>query len=340
MSRRGVQKERDTGGKSVSNSKQHHTDAVQNHQYPSPKIILKDLESHRDQWFELRRNKISGSNVAVVCGLSPYKSPLQLWAEWTGKVEDTFRGNKFTQLGTTLEPLVASWFSERSGLPVTKADALYGDPEHDWLVCSPDYLLADGTPVEVKTGHPRTAHRWADGKAPYEYVLQLQIQMRVLRRPRGILTAYLGDVESMPDVAVDYDPELFNMVQEKCESFLDCVQRDVPPAAGAGDSDLLRIISNRDEGTSVKWVNDEAATVQYLVAQAKDYAETCSKIRKELDKLEKTKKELENRIKQFLGSATIGELPDGRLVRLNTVHVSEKVVNAYAYDRLMLPKNP
>jgi putative phage-type endonuclease len=316
-----------------------HTPDVQDHKYLSPKIILKDLDANRAEWLNLRRGKISSSNVAVVCGLSPYKSPLQLWAEWTGKVEDTFSGNKATQVGNALEPLVASWFAERTGLGVDKADALYGDQELSWLVCSPDYLINGGDPLEIKTGSFRTAHRWGEGRAPYEYVLQLQIQMRVLGRSRGVLTAFLGDFESMPDVSVEYDPELFAMVREKSEAFLDCVRQDIPPAAGAGDAELIRTISQREEGAVVVWNETEADVVVFLVAQARAAAETAAKIRKELDTVDKQRKELENRIKQMMGKCTVGNLPDGRCVRLTTVHVGEKTVGPYSYDRLGLPKN-
>lgn len=317
----------------------HHTQEIQNTEYLAPKILLSDIEQNRDEWLRLRKGKISSSNVAVVCGLSPWKSPLQLWAEWTGKISDDFKGNKATQLGTALEPLVASWFAERTGLGLTKADALFVDSELPWLVCTPDYLLPSGDPLEIKTGNPRTAYKWAEGAAPFEYVLQVQIQMRVLRRNKGMLTAYLGDFENMPDVLIGYDAELFGMVREKAEEFLDCVQKDIPPAAGSGDADLIRIITKREEGTVKRWQGAEGELVTYLAAQVKDTAETCSKIRKELEKLERVKKELENRIKQAMGTATLGELPDGRTIRLSTVHVSEKVVGPYSYDRLTLPKN-
>lgn len=316
------------------------TPEIQNREDLSPKILISEIEKNRDEWLKLREGKISSSNAAVVCGISPFKTPLQLWAEWTGKVKDSFKGNKATQLGTTLEPLVASWYAERNGVEVRHGDALFVDSELSWLVATPDYLIPSqgDIPLEIKTGNWRTAYKWADGGAPYEYVLQLQIQMRVLRKSRGVLTAYLGDFDQMPDVPVEYDPELFAMVREKSEQFLDCVQRDVPPAAGAGDSDLIRIITRREEGKVADWTEEQASLAEFLVIQAKEAGEVAASIRKELDKVDKQKKELENRIKQALGDATIGKLPDGRLVKLTTVNVGEKLVGAYSYERLTLPK--
>lgn len=324
----------------MPDSQTHTTPEIQTREDLSPKILVTDIEKNRAKWLKAREGKISSSNAAVVCGISPWKSPLQLWAEWTGKITDTFKGNKATQLGTVLEPLVATWFAERNGVEVRHGNLLFVDSELSWLVATPDYLIPSqgDIPLEIKTGNPRTAYKWADGAAPYEYVLQLQIQMRVLQKPRGILTAYLGDFDLMPDVKVEYDPELFALVREKAEQFLECVKTDTPPNAGAGDADLLRIITKREEGKVAEWSSDQASLVELLVIQAKEASEVAASIRKELDKVDKQKKELENRIKQALGTATVGKLPDGRLVKLNTVHVGKKVVGAYSYDRLSLPK--
>lgn len=314
------------------------TTEIQKPKHLSAKILLDDIEQNRAQWLELRKGKITSSNVAVVCGLSPFKSPLQLWAEWTGKIQDTFIGNKATQIGLALEPLVASWWSERSGLGVDRANALYADSELPWLACSPDYIIEGGDPLEIKTGNYRTAYKWADGAAPQEYILQVQVQLRVLKRQRGVLTAYLGDLDSMPDVLVDYDPQLFELVRERSEAFLDCVQKDIPPAAGSGDAEVIRLITDREEGKTATWSGAEAEAVEFLIIQAREAAETCAAIRRELDKVDKQKRELENRIKQALGSATVGRLPTGDTVRLTTVHVGERMVQAYSYDRLTLPK--
>ena len=322
----------------MANSEAHHTLEVPSDKYPQPKLLLDKVDEQPDLWRELREKKVSGSNIAVICGLSPYKSQLQLWAEWTGKVKDEFRGNKATQIGLALEPLVAQWYGERHGIEVTRANALYGDTEFEWLVCSPDYFLPDGTPVEIKTGNFRTAHKWEGGKAPYHYVLQLQLQMRVLRKRRGVLTAYVGDLDQFPDLTLEYDDGIWALMREQSEQFIECVQRDVPPAAGPGDAALIREISGRVEGERRIYSEGEAALVLMLVEQIKHMQEASAKIRKELDALDREKKALENRVKQTLQQATVGELPDGRVVKLTTVHIGEKVVAPYSYERLTVPK--
>lgn len=46
----------------------------------------------KNQWLEYRKQGIGGNDVAAVCGLSKYKSPMGLWLEKTGQVESETAG--------------------------------------------------------------------------------------------------------------------------------------------------------------------------------------------------------------------------------------------------------
>ena len=41
----------------------------------------------REEWLQLRRNGIGGSDASVIMGKNPYRSILQLWEEKTGKLQ-------------------------------------------------------------------------------------------------------------------------------------------------------------------------------------------------------------------------------------------------------------
>jgi predicted phage-related endonuclease len=56
------------------------------HRIPSPEhrpaLRLVDTRKiERANWLEVRRQGIGGSDAAAAVGLSPYKSPLELWLE-------------------------------------------------------------------------------------------------------------------------------------------------------------------------------------------------------------------------------------------------------------------
>ena len=48
---------------------------------------IKTAEMERDAWLQERSKGIGGSDVATVLGLNPYKTPLSLWEEKTGKTK-------------------------------------------------------------------------------------------------------------------------------------------------------------------------------------------------------------------------------------------------------------
>jgi len=42
-------------------------------------------EQRSPEWFALRADGITATDVSVIAGLNPYKTPYQLWAEKLGK---------------------------------------------------------------------------------------------------------------------------------------------------------------------------------------------------------------------------------------------------------------
>lgn len=81
-------------------------------------IILTSTENlpYAD-WLEYRKQGIGGSDAAIVCGISRYKSPVELWMEKTGQLPYQEAGEA-AYWGTQLEALVREEFSRRTGVEV------------------------------------------------------------------------------------------------------------------------------------------------------------------------------------------------------------------------------
>ena len=58
-----------------------------------------------EDWLEYRKQGIGGSDAAVVCGISRYKSPVELWMEKTGQLPSQETGEA-AYWGNLLESLV------------------------------------------------------------------------------------------------------------------------------------------------------------------------------------------------------------------------------------------
>jgi len=305
--------------------------------------LLENISENREQWLALRQHKVSSSNIAAIAGLSKYKTPLQVWADWTGKVPDTFRGNEHTELGQVLEPFAAKLFAKRHWVKVSAANALFQHKDLDWAIASPDYFFGEWdepTVLEIKTGSYRQAEKWSDGKAPDEYVTQVIWQLGVLGLKNAVLSPFLGLdlLEVAGDVPLEFDESFFAALVEKAEEFRAYVDKDIPPDAGAGDSNVIRQLYDRQKGKSKKLDESASLEVGYWISKINQLKELSSPLEKELKSYEEEKKRLENQIKILVGDCDSVELDSGALIKVTRVSVAERVNPAYSYDRLYLPK--
>ena len=78
----------------------------------------------REQWLTIRKLGIGSSDAAVAIGLSPYKCPLSLWLEKTGRKEPDDLSQKEAVLwGIELEPVLAQVYAKRTGYRVRRVGA-------------------------------------------------------------------------------------------------------------------------------------------------------------------------------------------------------------------------
>ena len=118
-----------------------------------------------EDWLEYRKQGIGGSDAAVVCGISRYKSPVELWMEKTGQLPPRRQGEA-AYWGNLLESLVREEFTKRTGISVTKPSAPLPSGEHPFMLANVDGLCED--PVhgpcifEAKTASAYKAGEWED----------------------------------------------------------------------------------------------------------------------------------------------------------------------------------
>ena len=68
-----------------------------------------------DEVFD-RSKIIGGSDIAAVMGLSRWKTPLSLWAEKTGRVQNGLSNFEAAEIGTELEEYVSRKFEKKTGI--------------------------------------------------------------------------------------------------------------------------------------------------------------------------------------------------------------------------------
>ena len=153
------------------------------------KIPLTDV-SH-EQWLNLRKTGIGGSDAGAVCGLNPYSSAMKVFQD---KISDTVEeaDNEAMRIGHDLEDYVAKRFMEATGLKVRKSNFMYRSKEHPYMLADVDRLIVgEDAGLECKTASAYSADKWADGHIPLHYVMQCYHYMAVTGKRTWYLAAVI-----------------------------------------------------------------------------------------------------------------------------------------------------
>ena len=131
----------------------------------------------REEWLELRRRGIGGSDASVIMGKNPYRSILRLWEEKTGKAPITEAGNEAVYWGNVMEPVIRKEFTRRTGLKVRQKHFMVFHPEIPYMFADVDGIVTEENGekciFEAKTVSQYKEKQWETG-IPEEYMLQVQ----------------------------------------------------------------------------------------------------------------------------------------------------------------------
>lgn len=132
-------------------------------------VVADTADLDRVTWLNLRKRGIGGSDAAAICGLDRWRSPMEVYLDKTGELDDRDAGEA-AQWGNLLEPVVADEFTRRTGLPTVEAGQMLAHPEHQWMLANLDRLVTDKDGnvgiLEVKTTSVYLADEWADDAVP------------------------------------------------------------------------------------------------------------------------------------------------------------------------------
>ena len=267
-------------------------------------IILTSTENlpYAD-WLEYRKQGIGGSDAAAVCGISRYKSPVELWMEKTDQLPYQEAGEA-AYWGTQLEDLVKAEFTKRTGIEVKAVDQILQSAEHPFMLANldgicehPDYGICG---FEAKTASAYKANEW-ENTIPDEYQLQIQHYMAVTGY-KGFYIAVLIGGNTFRWKFIERDEELISMLVEREENFWKHVQECIPPQldGSAASAQFLAQKFASAVPKSQTMLPDAAEEV------LREYDTACE----ELERITEQKQRAENLLKQMLGEHEIGRIND------------------------------
>ena len=247
-----------------------------------------------------RGKVIGGSDIAAVMGLSRWKSPLKLWAEKTGKIEDSLSDFEAAEIGVELEDFVARKFERKTGLKVRRQPQEYKHRDHPYMVGHVDRLVLDGEGVlECKTTSGWNARQWEGDEIPVEFTLQTMWYLGLTGRKKGYIAVLIGGQRFLwKEIA--FDRELFDRMVAAARHFMEeFVLKDQAPMAGPGDQETVGLVYPERGGVADLTPELEAEVEKLLDERAVGKGT--------LDETERKVDAAEARVKQILGESSSAE---------------------------------
>lgn len=244
---------------------------------------------------------IGGSDVAAILGVSPWKSPHELWLQKTGRAAReviTPEQQKRFDRGHRLEPVVLDMLLDRlrdegREVELLRTNERYIDAEHPFMACEIDFeLMLDGEHVngDCKTVHPFAAKKWGEegtDEVPIEYAAQFMHGLGITGRDRCIVATLIG-MDDLLIYEVQRDQETIDGIRGRVAQYWnECVVADVPP--DPIDFDDAKAIYAKAAGTKIE-----------ATSEVRDAVFNLAEIKAKLRSFEEAEKELSFRIADFM----------------------------------------
>jgi putative phage-type endonuclease len=191
---------------------------------------LIDIEQNSLDWHEYRKNKIGASIAPIIMGVSPYKTPLQLYEEIMGYTGKSFEHIGMKQ-GHLNEERARYLYQEKYKMPMFTQVV-----EHDnfsWMSASLDGLSVDNCQsIEIKCLSLEDHSLAKKGHYPSHYYPQMQHQMAITGHEFMHYVSYYrqeGDKEEIEVVKVERNEDYIKKLIDKEKKFLDCLLTFNPP---------------------------------------------------------------------------------------------------------------
>ena len=273
------------------------------------KIPTKDM-SH-EEWLEHRRKRIGGSDAASIIGMNSYSSPYTVWADKVGKLPPK-EDNEAMRIGRDLEDYVAKRFTEETGKKVRRENNILINPDIPFAHANVDRMIVgEDAGFEAKTTSILNLKKFKNGEFPENYYAQCVHYLMVTGCKKWYLGVLVLGVE-FKWFEIERDEAEIEALRKSEEEFWEYVKAGEAPMADGSDStsETLKTIYPESNGETVSLMAYENDLQQYM---------TLSSL---FDDVEKQMKEVENRIKAFMGESGYGSSDN---FKVSYSHYSKKI---------------
>lgn len=280
----------------------------------------------KKEFLSRRQQGIGGSDIAAIIGISPWRTPRDIYLDKKGMSEPT-EETEAMYWGTTLEDIVAKEYCKRTGFKVEKCNYLFKHKEYPFLIGNIDRAVCENgkKPVvkgelrtkrilECKTANSYSSNEWGESGTqviPEFYKAQVQWYMGLTGAEFCDVAVLIGGRDfrmyeiKRDDNVIDY---LFN---EGINFWRNFVENDImPPPVSIEDVEKVCTGKSKER----KFASDEII----------ELVEKYSTLNNDISELEEELKKLKLKICEYMGDAE--ELCDTKSKKLVTWSASKPTV--------------
>lgn len=244
-----------------------------------------------EEWLDLRKTGIGGSDAGAVCGLNPYVSSIGVYLNKIGKAPEV-EDNEAMRQGRDMEDYVARRFSEKTGLKVRRSHQLYRSKEHPFMLADVDRMIVgEDAGLECKTVSAYGADKWKDGQIPVHYLLQCLHYMAVTGKKTWYIAAVILGVDFQYR-KIEWEEEMISKLieveQRFWEQFVCSGHMPDPDGTEACSESLTKYFNKAKKGTAIPLIGfDERLNRRELILQ-------------QIESLETEKRQIEQEVRCYL----------------------------------------
>lgn len=262
----------------------------------------------RERWLAERLSGWTASEVPALLGFDRRRSPLAVYAAKMGRAVDLHTEDdlELMRWGNRFEAPILDEYRERTGHDVEQVGALLRSKSHPWLLATLDGVdwttLQD---LEVKTFGWWASQDWEaeEGGIPRYVFCQVQMQLAVTALDSALVLALPLNERKLRVLPVERHAEFQELALAELEEHWERFQAGHLPEPDGHESTRLALdaIYSRADGSVVRLAEEWASlTEEYQLL---------GEVNRRNDK---RRDEIKNQLRADLGSASYGEVGDGR----------------------------
>ena len=202
-----------------------------------------------EEWHELRKKGIGGSDAGAIIGINKYMSPLKLYKIKIGEHFENQEDNVYIKKGKDLESLIFEKYvtpdMAKRGYSVVHPQHLFINNQFPWLRANCDGLGVKNTLIPDPTSNVIIEIKWVSEWAevnwngegycgiPASYYAQVQHYMLVTGARTAYLYAMFDKDWTVKTYEIPFNYSFASNLATKTKEFYDNTNKRIPPAISA-----------------------------------------------------------------------------------------------------------